>query len=42
VFAVVMALIARESGLSTGVFVNSESRAIGEGEYWSIDLSGLE
>jgi hypothetical protein len=42
VFAVVMALIARESGLTTGVFVNSESRAIGEGEYYKVDLGGLE
>jgi hypothetical protein len=37
VFAIVMGLIARESGLTTGVFINAESyRAIGEGCFWSI------
>lgn len=41
VFAVFMALIARESGLTTGVFVNSESRAISEGEYYKLDLGSL-
>jgi multisubunit Na+/H+ antiporter MnhF subunit len=42
VFAVFMALIARQSGLTTGVFVNAESRAIAEGEYYDLDLGGLE
>ena len=41
VFAVFMALIARESGLTTGVFVNAESRAISEGEYYKLDLGSL-
>ena len=42
VFAIVMSLIARESGLTTGVWVNSESMAIDEGEFFSfpeIDVS---
>ena len=41
VFAVFMALIARESGLTTGVFVNAESQAIREGEYHKLDLGSL-
>jgi hypothetical protein len=41
VFAIVMALIARESGLTTGIFINAESRAIGEGEFWKFDFGGL-
>lgn len=41
VFAIVMALIARESGLTTGIFINAENRAIGEGEFWKLDLGGI-
>ncbi len=41
VFAVFMALIARQSGLTTGVFVNAESRAVSEGEYYKLDLGSL-
>jgi hypothetical protein len=45
VFAVVLALIARSTGMATGAFVNSESRAVGEGEYYEVadigDISDL-
>lgn len=36
VFAAILGLIARESGLSTGVFVNSESMAVSEGEFYEL------
>jgi hypothetical protein len=38
VFAVILGIFARGTGISTGVFVNSESRAIGEGEFYDFDF----
>jgi hypothetical protein len=34
VFAIVLGLFARSTGISTGVFLHSESRAISEGEFF--------
>jgi hypothetical protein len=38
VFAIVLGLLARNVGLASGVFVNSESRTIAEGEFFKVDL----
>jgi hypothetical protein len=38
VFAVILGMFARGTGIGTGVFINSESRAIGEGEFYELDV----
>ncbi len=38
VFAVLLGMFARGAGIGTGIFIDSESRAVGEGEFYEIDF----
>lgn len=39
VFAVLLGMFARGAGIGTGIFINSESRAVGEGEFYEVDFN---
>jgi hypothetical protein len=42
VFAVILSIFARGTGIATGAFLHSDSQTIEEGEFYEIDVDGFE